>query len=134
VVVPFDGVVVREALLREQMHGGQSFVVCSRITDLEPIRARLSELLPELDLVVAHDRMKTETLDESMVAFARGEHDLLLTTNIIESGLDIPSANTMLVWHRTGSDWPTCTSSAAGSGRPGAWQRLLAARSRGQSG
>jgi transcription-repair coupling factor (superfamily II helicase) len=97
-VAPFDDVVVREALLREQMHGGQSFVVCPRIADLEPMRARLSELLPELDIVIAHGRIQTDALDELMVAFARGEHDLLLTTNIIESGLDIPNANTMLVW------------------------------------
>ena len=97
-VVPFDEVVVRQALLREQMHGGQSFVVSLRIADLEPMRARLTGLAPELDLVVAHGSMKADTLDEIMVRFADGEHDVLLTTNIIESGLDIPNANTMLVW------------------------------------
>ena len=90
--------VARDALLREQMQGGQSFVVCPRIADLQPMRERLAELVPELDVALAHGRMKADTLDETMVAFADGAHDVLLTTNIIEAGLDIPSANTMLVW------------------------------------
>ena len=96
-VLPFDPMVARDALLREQMQGGQSFVVCPRIADLQPMRQRLAELVPELDVALAHGRMKADPLDETMVAFADGAHDVLLTTNIIESGLDIPSANTMLV-------------------------------------
>ena len=98
-VLAFDRLVVRDALLREQMQGGQSFVVCPRIADLQPMRERLAELVPELDVALAHGRMKADALDETMVAFADGAHDVLLTTNIIEAGLDIPSANTMLVWH-----------------------------------
>ena len=97
-VLPFDPVLARDALLREQMQGGQSFVVCPRIADLAPMRERLVQLAPELDVALAHGRMKADALDETMVAFADGAHDVLLTTNIIESGLDIPNANTMLVW------------------------------------
>jgi transcription-repair coupling factor (superfamily II helicase) len=97
-ILPFDPVVVREALLRERNRGGQSFFVCPRIADLEPMTRRLGELAPELDVVVAHGRMKADVLDAAMVAFADGAHDVLLTTNIIEAGLDIPAANTILVW------------------------------------
>lgn len=97
-ILPFDPVVVREALLRERNRGGQSFFVCPRIADLEPVARRLGELVPELDVVVAHGRMKADSLDALMVAFADGAHDVLLTTNIIEAGLDIPAANTIVVW------------------------------------
>jgi transcription-repair coupling factor (superfamily II helicase) len=97
-ILPFDPVVVREALLRERNRGGQSFFVCPRIADLEPMARRLGELVPELDVVVAHGRMKADVLDAVMVAFADGAHDVLLTTNIIEAGLDIPAANTILIW------------------------------------
>ena len=97
-VVPFDPVVVRSALLREARRGGQSFVVCPRIEDLAPMQARLAELVPELSLVVAHGRMRGDALDAAMLDFAEGRGDVLLATNIIEAGLDIPNANTMLVW------------------------------------
>jgi len=94
----FDPATVREALMREKRRAGQSFVVCSRIEDIEPMRAQLETLVPELDLVVAHGQMPPAEADEMMVRFADGEGDVLLATNIIESGLDVPRANTMLVW------------------------------------
>ncbi|MDQ4136493.1 MAG: DEAD/DEAH box helicase, partial [Pseudomonadota bacterium] len=97
-VVPFDGTTVREALLRERQRGGQSFVVCPRIEDIEPMAARLAELVPELEVLVAHGQMPVDAIDDAMVRFAEGEGDVLLATNIIESGLDVPCANTMLVW------------------------------------
>jgi transcription-repair coupling factor (superfamily II helicase) len=89
---------VRVALRRERRRGVQSFVVCPRIQDLQPMAERLGQLEPELDLVLAHGRMKGARLDEVMVGFAAGRHDVLLTTDIIEAGLDIPNANTMIVW------------------------------------
>jgi len=97
-LAPFDRASVREALLRERRRGGQSFVVCPRIQDIEPLAASLRELVPELSVEVAHGKMPADELDDAMVRFAEGEGDVLLATNIIESGLDVPRANTMLVW------------------------------------
>ena len=97
-VLPFDGSVVREALRRERRRGGRSFVVVPRIADLEPVRERLAGIAGDLDLVVAHGRMKAAELDGVVLAFAAGEHDVLLTTSIVETGLDMPGADTMLVW------------------------------------
>lgn len=95
----FDDVTAREALLRERARGGQSFVVCPRIEDIGPMAERLAALVPELGVVTAHGKMPVAALDDAMVRFADGEGDVLLATNIIESGLDVPRANTMLVWH-----------------------------------
>jgi transcription-repair coupling factor (superfamily II helicase) len=97
-VTPFDAATVREALLRESRRGGQSFVVCPRIEDIGPMAARLAELVPELDTLVAHGKLPAAEIDDAMVRFADGDGDVLLATNIIESGLDVPRANTMLVW------------------------------------
>jgi transcription-repair coupling factor (superfamily II helicase) len=94
----FDSAMVRQALTREARRGGQSFLVCPRIEDIEPMAARLRALAPELELIVAHGKMPVEDVDESMVRFADGHGDVLLATNIIENGLDVPRANTMLVW------------------------------------
>jgi transcription-repair coupling factor (superfamily II helicase) len=98
-VLPFDPAVVREALLRERRRGGRSFVVVPRIADLAPMRERLAGIVADFDVVTAHGRMRADELDRVMLAFASGEHDVLLTTAIIETGLDIPGADTMLVWH-----------------------------------
>ncbi len=96
-VLPWDPVVVREALLREHGRGGQSFVICPRIEDLAPTAERLAELVPELSTIIAHGRQKPETLEQLVAEFAAGHHDVLLATNIIEAGLDIPRANTILI-------------------------------------
>ena len=89
---------MRTALLREKRRGGQSFVVVPRIEDIAPLAARLAEIAPELKVVVAHGELPADEVDEVMVGFADGEGDVLLATNIIESGLDVPRANTMLIW------------------------------------
>ena len=96
-VLPWDPVIVREALMREHGAGGQSFVVCPRIEDTAPLAAQLAELVPELSVLTAHGRMKPEVLEQAVAGFAAGEGDVLLATNIIEAGLDIPRANTILV-------------------------------------
>ncbi|MDJ0275420.1 helicase-related protein [Sphingomonas sp. 2R-10] len=98
-VADFDEVTVRTALLRERTRGGQSFVVVPRIEDIAPLEARLRKLAPELDLIVAHGKMPAAEIDAAMVRFAEGEGDVLLATNIIEAGLDVPRANTMVVHH-----------------------------------
>jgi transcription-repair coupling factor (superfamily II helicase) len=97
-VGPFEDDAVAAALHAEKARGGQSFVVCPRIEDLEPMRARLAGIAPELDLKIAHGKMPADETDAVMVGFADGEGDVLLATNIIESGLDVPRANTMVVW------------------------------------
>jgi transcription-repair coupling factor (superfamily II helicase) len=97
-VLPFDPVTVREALLREQRRGGQSFVVCPRIEDIDRLARQLAELVPEAEVLTAHGKMPVEELDSTTVRFADGQGDVLLATNIIENGLDIPRANTIIIW------------------------------------
>ena len=96
-VSPFDTVTMREALLRERYRGGQAFVVCPRISDLGPAEEWLKEHVPEVSYVVAHGQMAAGELDDRMNAFYDGRYDVLLSTTIVESGLDIPTANTLIV-------------------------------------
>ena len=95
----WDDATVRAALRREKARGGQSFVVVPRIEDMAGIAEALGQLVPELSAVQAHGKMAAADLDEAMVAFAEGQGDVLLATNIIEAGLDVPRANTMIVHH-----------------------------------
>jgi len=98
-VTPFDPVVVREAILREHYRGGQSFYVCPRIADLSEIAEYLREHIPEVKFVTAHGQMNPSELEDKMTAFYDGQYDVLLATTIVESGLDIPAANTLII-HR----------------------------------
>jgi transcription-repair coupling factor (superfamily II helicase) len=98
-VSPFDPIVVREALLRERYRGGQAFYVCPRIEDLAETKAFLDKNVPEVRVAVAHGQMPSAVLEDVMAAFYDGKFDVLLSTTIIESGLDIPTANTLIV-HR----------------------------------
>jgi transcription-repair coupling factor (superfamily II helicase) len=98
-VSEFDALILREALLREHYRGGQSFYVVPRITDLPEIEEFLRDHVPEVSFVVAHGQMAAGALDDRMNAFYDGKYDVLLATTIVESGLDIPTANTMIV-HR----------------------------------
>ncbi|MCY4589512.1 MAG: transcription-repair coupling factor [Alphaproteobacteria bacterium] len=98
-VTSWDPVVVREALQRERNRGGQSFCVCPRVRDLPEMYDRLVGLVPDAKIATAHGQMRPAELEEVMTGFLDGASDILLCTNIIESGLDIPSANTIIV-HR----------------------------------
>ena len=98
-VLPFDPVVIREALLREKYRGGQSYYVCPRVADISYLEEKLKDLLPELKFGVAHGRMPTKELETAITDFDEGVFDVLLSTNIIESGLDLPSVNTIII-HR----------------------------------
>ncbi len=98
-ITPFDPLVVREALLRERYRGGQAFYVCPRIEDLAEVKAFLDAEVPEARVVVAHGQMPAGQLEDAMTAFYEGKFDILLSTTIVESGLDIPRANTLIV-HR----------------------------------
>ncbi|MEG8222831.1 helicase-related protein [Sphingomonas sp. HH69] len=93
-----DDAMIRTALLRERSRGGQSFVVVPRIEDLAPLAERLARIVPDLALIEAHGKMPVAAIDDAMVRFGGGEGDVLLATNIIEAGLDVPRANTMIVW------------------------------------
>ncbi len=98
-VMPWDEVVIREALLREHYRGGQSFFVVPRISDLAEVEEYLRDHVPEVKFVTAHGQMAAGEIEERMTAFYDKRYDVLLSTTIIESGLDIPSANTLII-HR----------------------------------
>ncbi|HXV25374.1 MAG TPA: TRCF domain-containing protein, partial [Alphaproteobacteria bacterium] len=98
-VLPYDPLVIREAIMREHYRGGQTFYVCPRIEDLPKLSERIKDLVPEIKFAVAHGQMPARRLEEAMTAFYEGRYNLLLATNIIESGLDIPTANTIVI-HR----------------------------------
>jgi transcription-repair coupling factor (superfamily II helicase) len=99
-VMPFDPVILREALLRERYRGGQTFYVVPRISDLDDAAGFLAEHVPELKVARAYGQMGSRELDQVMNAFYDRQYDVLLSTSIVESGLDIPSANTLIV-HRS---------------------------------
>ena len=98
-VSEFDPVTIREALLREYYRGGQSFYVVPRVKDIAEIEDFLREQVPEVRFTIAHGQMAAGALDDTMNAFYDGQFDVLLATTIVESGLDIPAANTLIV-HR----------------------------------
>ena len=98
-VLPYDPVIVREAILREHYRGGQTFYVCPRLKDIAEVQERLAKLVPEVKVCVAHGQMPPTQLEAVMTDFYDRKYDILLSTNIVESGLDIPTANTMIL-HR----------------------------------
>jgi transcription-repair coupling factor (superfamily II helicase) len=98
-ISPFDPVIIREALRRERYRGGQSFYVCPRLSDLDEVVEFLTEQTPELRIARAHGQLASTELEDIMTAFYEGQYDVLVSTAIVESGLDIPNANTMIV-HR----------------------------------
>jgi transcription-repair coupling factor (superfamily II helicase) len=98
-VTPYDPVVIREALLREKYRGGQAYYVAPRLSDLPDLERYLREQVPEVRYVVGHGQMAATQLEEVMTAFYEGRYDVLLSTTIVESGLDIPTANTLII-HR----------------------------------
>jgi transcription-repair coupling factor (superfamily II helicase) len=98
-IMPFDSVVIREALQRERFRGGQVFCVVPRIEDLGRMAERLHEIVPDARLVQAHGRLSPTELERVMTEFGDGKYDILLSTNIVESGLDMPAVNTLVI-HR----------------------------------
>jgi len=97
-VSPFDEVSIRKAILREKYRGGQSFFVAPRIADIPRLEAFLRDSVPEVKYVIAHGQMAGSALEDIMTAFYDGQYDVLISTSIIESGIDIPSANTMIIY------------------------------------
>jgi transcription-repair coupling factor (superfamily II helicase) len=99
-VMPYDSITIRDAILREFRRGGQIFYVCPRVADLNGVYDALTKLVPELKIALAHGGMNPEELTQTMEAFENHGFDILVATNIVESGLDIPNANTLIV-HRS---------------------------------
>ena len=99
-VFPNDPLVIKEALLRERHRGGQSFYVVPRISDIEEIEDYLKEFLPEVNFITVHGQMPARQIEDRINDFYMGSYDILISTTIIESGLDIPNANTLII-HRS---------------------------------
>jgi len=97
-VTPWDPVTLREALLREKYRGGQAFVVAPRISDIADLEKFLRDVVPEVSFVTGHGQMPPTQLEDVMTAFYDGAYDVLVSTTIVESGLDIPRANTLVIW------------------------------------
>ncbi len=97
-VMPFDRVMIKEAIYREKYRGGQIFFVCPRVSDIIQIEPKLKELVPDIKIAVAHGQMSPTHLEEVMCDFADGKADILLSTTIIESGIDLPKVNTMIIY------------------------------------
>lgn len=96
-VGPYDEQLVRQAVLREIERGGQIFYVHNRVNSIDMARERLESVVPEIRTIVAHGQMHERTLEKVMIAFGQGDYDALVSTSIIESGIDIPNANTLIV-------------------------------------
>jgi transcription-repair coupling factor (superfamily II helicase) len=96
-VTPFDRVSIREALLREKYRGGQSYFVTPRVSDLADLAEFLRRDVPEVHFAIGHGQLAPTLLEDVMAAFYEGRYDVLLSTSIVESGLDIPTANTLIV-------------------------------------
>jgi transcription-repair coupling factor (superfamily II helicase) len=97
-LMPFDIIVIASAITREKARGGRVFFVCPRISDLETQKAKLEEALPEVRFAIAHGRMQTSKIEDTMLAFYEGGIDVLITTSIVESGIDISFANTIIIY------------------------------------
>ena len=96
-IAPLSDAAMASALLREQRRHGQSFLICPRIQDLDPMLARVQAVAPDLRIVCLHGKLPADEIDDRMMSFVEGGADVLLGTNIVESGLDIPRANTIVI-------------------------------------
>ncbi|MET4387381.1 transcription-repair coupling factor (superfamily II helicase) [Bradyrhizobium sp. F1.4.3] len=96
-IAPLSDAAIASALLREQRRHGQSFLICPRIQDLDPMLARVQAVAPDLNIVCLHGKLAADEIDDRMMSFVEGNADVLLATNIVESGLDIPRANTIVI-------------------------------------
>lgn len=96
-IARWDADMIRSAVMREFNRGGQVYFVHNRVFDIKSVADRIQQIVPEAEIVIAHGQMGPEELEENMVKFVRGKADILVATTIIESGLDIPTANTMFI-------------------------------------
>jgi transcription-repair coupling factor (superfamily II helicase) len=96
-VSEWDDEIIRQAIEREMERGGQVYFVHNRVHDIERVVERIRKIVPEADIAVGHGQMPEEQLERVMLEFAAGDHDILVCTTIIESGLDIPNVNTIII-------------------------------------
>ena len=97
IVTQYDERIIRDAIQREMNRGGQVFFLHNRVMTIQTMRAKLQTLLPQARIIVGHGQMESDVLEEAMTKFVNGQADVLLSTTIIESGLDIPNANTIII-------------------------------------
>jgi transcription-repair coupling factor (superfamily II helicase) len=97
-VVEYNDGLIREAIVKEIARGGQVYFVYNRVQSIDSVAKKLSYLIPEAKIIVAHGQLNEEQLEQAMVAFFQGEYDVLLCTTIIETGMDIPNVNTLIVY------------------------------------
>ncbi|MDO5717472.1 MAG: transcription-repair coupling factor [Tissierellia bacterium] len=98
-VVEYEPMVIREAVIREIERGGQVYFVYNRVYDIDEMAFKLKELIPEAEIITAHGRMRERSLEKVMIDFTEGKYDILLSTSIIETGLDIHNVNTMIIYN-----------------------------------
>src|SRR5699024_10115196 len=98
-IIEFEPSVIQEAVRREMDRGGQIYFVYNRIEDRDDIHSKLQNLVPEARIAVAHGRMQEKVLEQIMMDFTEGRYDILLSTTIIETGLDIQNVNTMVIYN-----------------------------------
>ncbi len=96
-VTYYNDKLIRDAILKEKARGGQIFFIHNRIEGIESIAGKIRQLVPEVSIAVAHGRMREKSLEETMMKFIKGKIDCLISTTIIESGIDIPNANTLII-------------------------------------
>ncbi len=96
-VTAWDDEIIREAIDREMQRGGQVYFVHNRVHDIERVKMRLNRIVPEADAIIGHGQMPEDQLERVMLEFGAGDHDILICTTIIENGLDIPNANTIII-------------------------------------
>lgn len=106
---------VREAVLRELKRGGQVYYLHNDVESIEKCAADLAELVPEARIGIAHGQMRERELERVMSDFYHQRFNLLVCTTIIETGIDVPSANTIIMDRADHLAWPSCTSCGAGS-------------------
>ena len=97
-IMPFNNSILKDALRREYNRGGQSFFICPKIRDIDEIALKLQTIVPEMSIGIAHGGQKPEELESVMDKFYQGSYDILLSTNIVESGIDVSNANTMIIY------------------------------------
>ena len=120
-VIENNDVIIRDAIKREVRRGGQVYFIYNRIESIGKMYLHLSSMLPDIRIGIAHGQMTEEELERAMLNFYEGKYDMLIATSIIENGLDVPNANTIIILTRIISVCRSCTKCAGASAVPNRW-------------